>query len=88
MTVKGKRKGGERYKYFYSRKRWENASQSPGFLKWCESRRVQWEPYSVTIAPRPFMDKAMNEETAPEKMKGRYERARAYFAKAFKRTKR
>ena len=75
MTEKGKRKGGERYQYFYSKRRWERASEAPDFLKWCESRRVQWETFSVNIEPRPYMDEALKRETAPSRMDKRLERA-------------
>lgn len=62
------------YKRFYSREAWDRARTSPGFAAWANAQREKLS-WSYGISPRPYMKPALVKETAPAKIKARFDRA-------------
>lgn len=52
------------YSYFRSTSAWENASNSTAFQAWGRSNNPKYTVMKVTIEPRPFMQKALNQITS------------------------
>lgn len=80
-----KNRDGELYQYFYTRERWEHASESEGFQRWTAARRTKWEQKDVRILSRPFMRPAMERETTPEKLASVTKKASEYVARGSRR---